>query len=108
MEMPAEASRSRRVWMLVPALWSDLKAGSGLGVGVGVAVGGGVSVGIGVGVLVGVKAGSGVGVGVGTGLADGPQLSVRKLIRRRENARKQLCRFRFIAKKPFKTRFKPP
>jgi hypothetical protein len=74
MEMPAEASRSRRVWMLVPALWSDLKAGSGLGVGVGVAVGGGVSVGIGVGVLVGVKAGSGVGVGVGTGLTDRLQL----------------------------------
>jgi hypothetical protein len=78
-------------------------------VGVGVGLGAGVEVGVGVGVGLGagVEAGVGVGVGVGVGLTDGLQLSVRKLIGRRENARKQLLRFRFIAKKPLKTRFKP-
>jgi hypothetical protein len=55
----------------------------------------------------GVAAGVGVGVGVGTGLTDWLQLSVRKLIRRRENAGKQRLGFRFIAKRPLKTRFKP-
>src|SRR5262249_39692708 len=78
------------------------EAGAGVGVGVGVSVSVGVSVGTGVSV------GFGVGVGVGTGLTDRLQLSVSKLIRRRENARKQLLRFRFIAKKPFKMRFKLP
>jgi hypothetical protein len=59
-------------------------------------------------VLVGIEVASGVGVGVATGLTDGPQLSIRKVIRRRENARKQPLIFCFIAKTPFKTRFKRP
>jgi hypothetical protein len=46
--------------------------------------------------------GVGVGVGVEVGLTDWLQPSVRKLIRRRENAGKQLLRFRFIAKKLLK------
>jgi hypothetical protein len=82
-------------------------AGVVVGVGVGDGAGVGVDVGVVVGVGVGVEVGVGVGVGVGSGFTDRLQLSVRKLIRRRENARKQLLRFRFIAKKPFKTRFKP-
>jgi hypothetical protein len=69
-----------------------VEAGSGVGVGVGVAVGVDVSVGVGVRVL------AGVGVGVGTVLVDRSQLSVRQLARIRENLRKQLLRFRFIAK----------
>jgi hypothetical protein len=80
-------------------------ASVGVGLGAGVGVGASVGVGLGAGVEAGVRAG--VGVGVGVGLTDGLQLSVRKLIRRRENAGKQLLRFRFIAKKPLKTRFKP-
>ena len=42
--------------------------------------------------------GAGVGVGGGTGLTDRPQLSVRNPIRRRENARRPLLRFRPILK----------
>jgi hypothetical protein len=86
----------------------ETEAGSGVGVGVGVSVGVGVGLGVGagVGVSLGVGVGVAVGVGVGTGLTDWPQLSVREPTRRRENARKQLLRFRFIAKDPFKMRFK--
>jgi len=75
---------------------------AGVGVGVGVGVAAGVGVGVGVGVVAGVAVGVAVGVGVGGGLTDRPQLSVRMLISRRENARKQLSRFRFIAKNPLK------
>ena len=53
---------------------------------------------------VGVEVASGVGAGVCTGLADGPQLTVRKPIRRRKNARRQLSRFRSIVNTPIKTR----
>jgi len=78
----------------------ETEAGSGVGVGVAVSVGVGVGLGVGagVGLSLGVGVGVAVGVGVGTGLTDWPQLSVRKLTRRRENARKQLLIFRFIAK----------
>ena len=76
--------------------------GAGVGVGVGVAVGVKVGTGVGadvdVGAAVGVKVGAGVGVGGGTGLTDRPQLSVRNPIRRRENARRPLLRFRPILK----------
>jgi len=82
---------------------SGVGAGVGVGVVVGVKVGSGVRVGVGVGVVVGVKVGSGVGAGVGTGLTDRPQLSVRKPIRRRENARRRLLRFRPIVKKSFQS-----
>jgi len=82
------------------------KVGSGVGAGVGVGVVVGAKVGSGIGVGVGVKVGAGVGVGVGTGLTDGLQLSVRKPMSTRENARKQPLKFRFIAKTPFKIRSK--
>jgi hypothetical protein len=78
-----------------------VKVGPGVGVGVGVMAG--VRVGSGVGLLVGFKVGSGVGAGVGTGLTERPQLSVKRPIRRRENARKQLVTFRAIVKNRFKT-----
>jgi len=78
------------------------EAGARVAVGVGVGVAAGVGVGVGVGVVAGVAVGVAVGVGVGGGLTDRPQLSVRMLISRRENARKQLSRFRFIAKNPLK------
>ena len=78
------------------------EAGARVAVGVGVGVVAGVGVAAGVGVGVGVAVGVAVGVGVGGGLTDRPQLSVRMLISRRENARKQLSRFRFIAKNPLK------
>src|SRR5271165_4416647 len=76
----------------------DAGGGVGVGVAVGVKVGTGVGTGVDVGVAVGVKVGAGVGVGVGTGLTDRPQLSVRNPIRRRENARRPLLRFRPILK----------
>src|SRR5271166_4116235 len=71
---------------------------AGGGVEVGVKVGTGVGAGVDVGAAVGVKVGAGVGVGGGTGLTDRPQLSVRNPIRRRENARRPLLRFRPILK----------
>ena len=78
------------------------EAGSGVEAGVGVGVV--VEVGVGVGVAVGAEVGSGVCVGVDPGLTDLPQPKVRKLMRRIENAHRQLLVFRFIAKKPLKTR----
>ena len=74
-------------------------------------MGAGVGVGADVGVAVGVKVGAGVGVGVGagagvgTGLTERPQLNRRNAVRRKENARKQLLRFRPIVKHPLKIRF---
>src|SRR5271165_2192559 len=85
---------------------TGVEAGVDVGVAVGVKVGAGVDVGV--GVAVGVKVGAGAGVGVGTGLPDRPQLSVRNPIRRRENARRRLLRFRNIGKHPFKMRFHKP
>jgi UDP-3-O-[3-hydroxymyristoyl] glucosamine N-acyltransferase len=82
-----------------------VEVGSGVGVGVGVAmavaveVGSGVGVGVELAMAVAVEVGSGVGVGVGTGFADRLQLSVRKPIRRSEDARKQPLRFRSMVKK---------
>jgi len=73
-------------------------AGVNVGVAVGVKVGTGVGAGVDVGTAVGVKVSAGVGVGGGTGLTDRPQLSVRNPIRRRENARRPLLRFRPILK----------
>jgi hypothetical protein len=82
--------------------------GVGVGLGVGVGTGSGVGVGVGLGVAVasgvGVEVASGVGVGVCTRGADGPQLTVRKPIRRRKSARRQLSRFRSIMENPIKTR----
>ena len=77
-----------------------VKVGIGVGAGVKVVVkvGTGVGAGVDVGAAVGVKVGAGVGVGGGTGLTDRPQLSVRNPIRRRENARRLLLRFRPILK----------
>ena len=83
---------------------------AGVGVVLGVIVGSGVEAGVGAGVALGVIVGSGVvlgvvivgcgdGVGVDTGLTDRPQLNVRKLIRRRENARMRLFRLRPICEK---------
>ena len=74
-------------------------AGVNVGVAVGVKVGTGVGAGVDVGAAVGVKVSAGVGgVGGGTGLTERPQLSVRNPIRRRENARRPLLRFRPILK----------
>ena len=81
---------------------------AGVGAVFGVTVGSGVEAGVGVvlGVIVGsgvvlgvVIVGFGDGVGVDTGLTDRPQLNVRKLIRRRENARMRLFRLRPICEK---------
>jgi hypothetical protein len=76
----------------------DAGGGVEVGVAVGVKVGTGVGAGVDVGAAVGVKVGAGVGVGGGSGLTDRPQLSVRNPIRRRENARRLLLRFRPILK----------
>jgi hypothetical protein len=77
----------------------------GVSVGVGVGLGIGVEVTSGVWVGVGVEVASGVGVGVCGGFADGLQLPVRKAIRRREKAHRQILRFRSIVNKSFKTQF---
>ena len=76
------------------AVGANLASGVAVGVGVGVVV----EVGVGVGVAVGAEVGSGVCVGVDPGLTDLPQPKVRKLMRRIENAHRQLLVFRFIAK----------
>jgi hypothetical protein len=78
----------------------DILASSGMAVigeadgEAAVDAGGGVEV----GAAIGVKVSAGVGVGGGTGLTDRPQLSVKNPIRRRENARRPLLRFRPILK----------
>jgi hypothetical protein len=88
---------------------------AGVGVVLGVIVGSGVEAGVGVvlGVIVGSGVGLGVvivgpgdGVGVDTGLTDRPQLNVRKLIRRRENARKRFFRLRPICEKSVRNALK--